>query len=292
MNTVASADTSVSRCAPSRANAAFTSMADRLPVPSSIMSAVIAASPSKPSKSAADPTGITSMNVTTGRARCSADHSAQPIRQACSCGLRENRNGGGGPTVGRRDRSRSPLAAHDTTAGVECGSASDSFPFGTTLKATRLSGAQVFRARARCRSAGGDARISRQIAARSIRDRSRNTRIGVELIGLAAEAAQRLQPVDELRFDLRVAALHLVGRRAFCQPASPARRRSPAAAPRACGRAPRWRPPARSRRARASSETPSPRSRCGARRPATCRAARLCRLRRDPTADPSRRRRR
>ena len=45
----------------------------------------------------------------------------------------------------REPRSiRSPLAAHDTTAGVECGSANDSFPLGTTLSAIRLSVRRYF----------------------------------------------------------------------------------------------------------------------------------------------------
>ena len=83
---------------------ACTSIADRLPVPSSIMSAVVAASPSNPSKSAADPIGRTSMNVTAGRLRCSADQSDRWFG-SCDLCMRAKRSDGDSPTLGSRDRS-------------------------------------------------------------------------------------------------------------------------------------------------------------------------------------------
>ena len=136
-----------------------------------------------------------------------------------------------------------------------------------------------------------DARISRQIAL-EVTWIVHEDAIGVQLIGLAAKAAERLQPVDELRLDLRVARAASRLRSGRRRSTARARRRSPAAARRACGREPPWPRPARTRRARASSETPSLRWRCAARTRAPCRAARPCRSRTNPTRDPSRRRRR
>ena len=58
------------------------------------------------------------------------------------------------PEWQRRADKRKPRAVrppHDTTAGVESGSASESLPFGTTLTTTRLSVRRYFRT-ARCKS--------------------------------------------------------------------------------------------------------------------------------------------
>ena len=269
-----------------RANAALTSIADRLPVPSSIMSAGHRGEP------------FVALEIG-GRSDRQHEHErhdgqrpmlGRPERQAIGaadlCGCGENRNGSVGPTSGSRERSArittpprawSPAARARACLSARRSTARDC-PCGDTFD-----GAMQILLR--------DAVIPRQIAL-EVAGIVQKHAVGVQLIGLAAEAAERLQPVDELRFDLRVPALHLVFGRPVARSASRAPRRSPAAARRACGPAPRWRQPARTRRARASSETPSLRWRCAARRRAPCRAARLCRSQTDPTADPSRRRRR
>ena len=135
VNTVASADTSVSRWAPIRANAALTSIAERLPVPSSIMSRGHRREPFV----ALEIGGRSDRQHEHERHDRQAPVLGRPERQTIrrrSLWMCGKRNGSGGPTAGRRVRS---ARAHDTTAGVESGSASDSLPFGTTLSATRLS---------------------------------------------------------------------------------------------------------------------------------------------------------
>ena len=147
------------------------------------------------------------MNVTTGSVRCSADQSDRRLgrRSLLMC---EKRNGSGGPTAGSRERSARvttpPPAWSPAARARACLSARRSPPRDCPCGDTS--------AAARCRSCCVTPRVAREIAlevARVVQEHA----VRVELIGLAAEASERLQPVDELRFDLRVPALHLVFRR-------------------------------------------------------------------------------
>ena len=80
-------------------------------------------------------------------------------------------------------------------------------PWGTTLRITRDSGRQALRGRLLQRRRARAA-IAREIAIEVVRLPEEDV-VGVQLIALAAEPADRLQPVDELRLRLGAATLHL-----------------------------------------------------------------------------------
>ena len=101
---------------------------------------------------------------------------------------------------------------NDTRAGTESGEREAVCPRGTTLTTTRGVGREV-PARVACgERLRRDMAVAIEIALEATRVAEKDV-VRVELIALAAEAADRLQPVDELRLGLRAAR-------------APARRRS------------------------------------------------------------------
>ena len=165
-NDVASAPTSTSYSAPIRAKASETSIALRSPVPSSTMSAEIAASPSRPSGSATAPASTwTTMADDRHRVVLDGAH-LQAVGQAVT--------GDAGKREGRiRTDVRQPRAIrahHETETGSAPGKARCCWPRGTTLRSTRRSKPRTRRAvslhRLRRRLA-----VARQILRRRTPDR-------------------------------------------------------------------------------------------------------------------------
>ena len=201
----------------------------RSPAPSSSMSPVSDASPGNAAGSVAAPTPSSRTNVTTGTERCSTVHTPRPFG-SCRLAIRGKWNTGSGPSSGSRERStrvtapppvpsrrsrdRVLPARHDAERHAPIGHA------GTA-------------ARGRAARPTDALLVPREVAievARLVQEHG----VGVQLVGLAAKPADRLQPVDELRLRLREAALELV----FGRPVAGQRRdlleRRPARSPRAC----------------------------------------------------------
>ena len=172
-----------------------------------------------------------------------------------------NGNGrlGAGHRAARRSRS---TRHHETATGCEPASASATSGRAARRSASRARRVEYVRDRLP-RRLGGDALVALQIAV-EVAGIAEKDVVGVQLIGLAAEAADGLQPEQELRFGLRPAALDLVVGRPVGRRAARSPRGSPARARRACARAPRSRRSGRSRPSRASSATPRRRWRCAA----------------------------
>ena len=201
---------------------------------------------------------------------------AQPVRQhvALDAGKRE---GGRRSEPGKR-RAIDRFPGHqDTDTGTEPGNASRGAAAGHDAQHHAAGRRQI--------PAGGvaDALARRQTIAVEIAAEEPGVAlhhvVGVELIGLAAEAANRLQVVDELRLGLRLGALHLgAGRPVGLEPAELfVDRRGQVHERRARGRRHRQREEARRSPATAARRRrPAPR---GGRRPASGTGARSCRWR-------------
>jgi hypothetical protein len=95
---------SVSNCAPMRASASCIPIADRSPLPSSSMSATMAASPSLPSGSLDDPDRTSSMYDTIGTAAWRTLHTRRPL-DSTDLSIDGNVKARAAPGSGNRDRS-------------------------------------------------------------------------------------------------------------------------------------------------------------------------------------------
>ena len=114
------------------------------------------------------------------------------------------------------NRQAAAIDRHDTCTSVAPGSARSRRPLGTTLSDTE--GALIEPSRhGRGRAAAGDIHVALSIGVEVSRVAGKRV-VGVQLIPLAAEPADGLQPVNELRLGLRHRALDFGGgRAAACQ---------------------------------------------------------------------------
>ena len=201
---VASGPTSVSNWAPMRASASFTWSAVRPPAPSSSMSPVSDASPGSAAGSVGGPDAEQQdEGDDRHRAMLHGPH-AEPVRQLPLGDAREMEHG-----IGPEFRqARAVDARHRTTTGSEPAIASSVLPRGTTLSVTRRSVMRYRRTWSRS-EADGRLLVAREVAV-EVPGLAQEHGVRVQLVGLAAEPADRLQPVDELRLRLREAALELV----------------------------------------------------------------------------------
>ena len=132
---------------------------------------------------------------------------AEAVRQLL-LGDRGKWNSGSGPSAGRRERSTRVTAPPPVR---EPGDRKLRVAARNDAERDATIGQQVLRARGAQR-ARWRLLIAREVAVEESGLVQEHV-VGVQLVGLAAEAADRLQPVDELRLRLRETALELVVRR-------------------------------------------------------------------------------
>ena len=177
----------------------------RSPQPSSSMSPVIAARPGRSGGSDDGPDRHQRQHARPAApARCSTVQTRRPFgeRRAADLGKRER-------ALGPERRQAAAIGRHQETAtGCDPRAPAPTRPRGTTLRTTRRVGLEPLSRAACAQPLGGRRAIALEVLL-EVAGVAEEHVVGVQLIRLAAEPADGLQPEEEVRLGLRQAALEL-----------------------------------------------------------------------------------